>query len=171
MSVERLRSRVNRGLSWLLVGLMGFMVLNVLWQVFTRFVLRDPSSVTEEIARYLLIWLGLLGAACGVGHRVHISIDLLRSRLSGRRRAWIELVIEGLVMAFALGVLVAGGIQLVSMTLYLGQVSAALQIRLGYVYLALPLSGILIAFYSALAFWEVLHSLRTATRQGEGDPA
>lgn len=154
MSVETLRRRVDEGLSWLLILLMAVMVLNVLWQVWTRFVLRDPSSYTEELARYLLIWLGLLGAGYGVAHRAHLSIDLLRSRLPERGRLRLEFLIEVLVLVFAIGVLVVGGIRLVSMTLFLGQVSAALQIKLGYVYLALPLSGGLIAFFSGLSAWE-----------------
>ena len=58
---------LRRGVDWLLGGaicvLMGAMVINVLWQVFTRFVIRDPSSFTEEAARYMMIWVGLLGSA------------------------------------------------------------------------------------------------------------
>ncbi len=154
MRAEALRRNVSGGLSWLLILLMAAMVLNVLWQVWTRFVLRDPSSYTEELARYLLIWLGLLGAGYGVGHRVHLSIDLLRARLPQRGRLRLEFLIEILILLFAVAVLVVGGSRLVSMTLFLGQVSAALQIKLGYVYLALPLSGCLIAFFSGLSAWE-----------------
>jgi TRAP-type C4-dicarboxylate transport system permease small subunit len=55
------------------------MVLNVAWQVLTRFVLQNPSSYTEELARYLLIWLGLLGAGYCVGQRSHLAIDIYRA--------------------------------------------------------------------------------------------
>ncbi len=67
--VVRIRRGVDFALEWLLVALMSLMVVNVLWQVATRFLLNDPSSFTEEIARYLLIWVGLLGSAYAVGKR------------------------------------------------------------------------------------------------------
>jgi TRAP-type C4-dicarboxylate transport system permease small subunit len=54
--------------------------------------------------------------------------------------------------------MVIGGFRLVSITLKLNQISAALQIQLGYVYLVLPLSGLLIMFYAFLSFMEKLHT-------------
>lgn len=146
--MEPLRHVVERVLAVVLVGLMGFAVLNVLWQVFTRFVLQNPSSYTEELARYLLIWAGLLAAAYGVGTRAHLAIDLLPLKLQGRKRHWLEVFIQLTLAAFALFVMVIGGLRLVNMTLILEQTSAALGIKLGYVYLVLPLSGVLILFFS-----------------------
>ncbi|UCG89244.1 MAG: TRAP transporter small permease [Gemmatimonadota bacterium] len=155
---------VDRALGWLLVALMGIAVLNVLWQVFTRFVLADPSSFTDELARYLLIWIGLLGASYAAGKRMHLAIDLLPTRLTGRPRFYLSLVIEACIFVFAFSVLVIGGVRLVALTLTLGQTSAALHVPLGYVYLALPLSGLLMMFYSVGAV--VKH--RVALRESEG---
>lgn len=142
---------VDRAVGWLLVALMGVAVLNVLWQVFTRFVLAHPSGFTDELARYLLIWIGLLGASYGVGRHMHLAIDLLPARLSGRSRLYLNLLIEASVFVFAFAVLVVGGIGLVTLTLTLGQTSAALHVPLGYVYLVLPLSGLLMMFFSVAA--------------------
>ena len=139
---------VDRALGWVLVALMGVSVANVLWQVFTRFVLADPSSFTDELARYLLIWIGLLGASYAAGRQMHLAIDLLPSKLTGRPRLYLGVFTEVCIFLFALFVLVIGGIRLVALTLILGQTSAAIQVPLGYVYLALPLSGLLIMFYS-----------------------
>ncbi|QXD14451.1 TRAP transporter small permease [Rhodocaloribacter litoris] len=146
--MEKLRRLVDRGLAGLLVGVIGLAVLNVLWQVFTRWVLRDPSSYTEELARYLLIWIGLLGAAYAAGQKLHLAIDLLPGRLTGRARHLLELAIGGCVFVFALAVMVVGGSRLVLLTLRFEQTSAALGVPLGYVYLVLPLSGLLIMFYA-----------------------
>ena len=150
----RLKASVDRALGWVLVVLMGAAVLNVLWQVFTRFVLANPSSFTDELARYLLIWVGLLGAAYAGGKRMHLAIDLLPTRLTGRAQHALGVFIEACVFVFALFVMVIGGLQLVSLTLLLGQTSAALQIPLGYVYLVLPLSGLLLMFYAVLFMTE-----------------
>ncbi len=141
-------SRLDKVLGWFLVGVMGVSVINVLWQVFTRFVLSSPSSYTEELARYLLIWIGLVGAAYAVGRRLHLAIDLLPKRLTGRSAKWLAITVELLVAGFALAVLVGGGVRLVQLTLSLGQTSAALGVPVGYVYLALPVSGMLMTWYA-----------------------
>jgi TRAP-type C4-dicarboxylate transport system permease small subunit len=158
---------VDRALGWALVVLMGVAVVNVLWQVFTRFVLAHPSSFTDELARYLLIWIGLLGASYAAGKQMHLAIDLLPTGLTGRPRFYVGLVIEACIFVFALAVLVIGGIRLVALTLTLGQTSAALHVPLGYVYLALPLSGLLMMFYSVAAV--VRH--RIALHQSESGAA
>ena len=147
--IGTLRRRVDRVLEALLALLLGGMVLNVLWQVFARFVLADPSSVTEELARFGLVWLGLLGAAHGFGRRVHLAIDLLPMRLAGRPgAAALRGVIQACVAGFALVVLVGGGGALVHLTWSLGQTSAALGVRLAWVYSVLPLAGAIILFHA-----------------------
>ena len=152
--IARVKAAVDRWLGWVLVVLMGAAVLNVLWQVFTRFILGNPSAFTDELARYLLVWVGLLGAAYAGGKRMHLAIDLLPSRLTGRAHHALGLFIEACVFAFALFVMVVGGLQLVSLTLLLGQTSAALRLPLGLVYLVLPLSGGLLMFYAGLFMTE-----------------
>jgi TRAP-type C4-dicarboxylate transport system permease small subunit len=160
MSADGVRRVVDRALERFLIALMSLMVMNVLWQVATRFLFRNPSSFTEEIARYLLVWVGILGGAYAVGKRIHLAIDLLPSRFRGRRKAMLELFIEICVFFFAAMVLVVGGSGLVWLTLDLGQTSAALQIPLGFIYLVLPLSGLLMMFYSTLHGAEALNRLR-----------
>lgn len=152
--MSRLRAGIDRVLEAALALLMASMVLNVLWQVFTRLVLRAPSSLTEELARFALIWLGLLGASYGFGRRQHLAIELLPEALAARAGAAgraLEIAIQLCVAAFALLVLVVGGSRLVALTLALEQTSAALGVRLGFVYLALPISGAIVVFYALAA--------------------
>lgn len=137
-------------------------VINVVWQVASRYAIGRPSSFTEELARYLLIWIGLLGAAYATGQGAHLSIDLLPRALKGFSRRSVERCIAACVMLFALGVMVAGGSQLVWMTFYLEQKSAAMRLPLGYVYLAIPLSGLFMAFFAAV------HFMRGAPMGGHG---
>ncbi len=61
--MTELKNKIDLILGKALVLIMGLMVVNVLWQVFTRFIIGDPSSFTDELARFLMIWLGVLGAA------------------------------------------------------------------------------------------------------------
>jgi len=143
------RKRVDKFLEWILILLMAANVINVLWQVFTRFILKSPSSFTEELARYLLIWVGLLGAAYASGKKMHLAIDIVLEKLKGTTKKTAELITQVFIFLFALFVMVIGGIRLVTITLTLNQISAALRIKLGYVYLVIPISGILILFYAA----------------------
>jgi len=145
-----LKSKVDKVIEYSLVILMALMVFNVLWQVFTRFIMNDPSSFTDELARYLLIWLGLLGAGYVTGQKMHLAIDYLLNKTKPNVKSKLEYVINISIFLFALFVMVIGGVNLVSLTLYLEQISAALQIQLGYIYIVLPLSGLLIMFYTGV---------------------
>ena len=147
--MEKARRLVDLVLSTILVAIMAALVLDVLWQVFTRFLLNNPSSYTEELARYLMIWVGLLGAGYAAGKKLHLAVDLLPRKLTGNRARALGLVIQMLTLLFALSILVGGGSRLVWTMLYLGQTSAGLQIPLGYVYLVVPLSGLVMTFYTA----------------------
>jgi TRAP-type C4-dicarboxylate transport system permease small subunit len=166
--MNTLRVALDRLLGGIICVLMGAMVINVLWQVFTRFVLKNPSSFTEEMARYMMIWVGLLGSAFATGQKSHLALDLLTSKFSGARKRASELFIHTVVLLFALGVLVAGGGRLVWIQLSLGQKSAALQVKLGYVYLALPLAGAFIVFYSLMALRDAARGETKVAEQSSG---
>lgn len=139
---------VDRVLGAVLVIIMAVMVVNVIWQVFTRYVLGAPSSYTEELARYLLIWVSLLGGAYAAGQRMHLAIDVVTSRLADVSRARADTAIHVAVLLFAFAAMVVGGVRLVYLSFALEQMSAALRLSLGYVYLVVPISGLLIMFYT-----------------------
>jgi len=167
--LKKAKHRVNKTLEGALITLMAVSVLNVLWQVFTRFILKAPSSFTEELARYLLIWVGLLGASYAAGQKMHLAIDVVLNRLKSKTRYLAELYIQVFIFLFALLVMVIGGIRLVTITLILNQISAALQIKLGYVYLVIPISGLLIMFYSFVFFMEKIREFSGETMELQPD--
>ncbi len=143
--------KVNRAVGYVLITMMSAMVLDVTWQVFSRFVLASPSQFTEELAGFLLVWIGLLGAASAFFTRSHLGIDVLTRKLRGTSRRTVEVLVNSLVAAFAILVMVIGGLRLVRLTFTLEQISPDLGLAMGYVYLVLPISGTLIAGY-ALVF-------------------
>ena len=142
-----LRNRIDKVLGVSLIIIMSVMVANVLWQVFTRYVLGTPSSFTDELARYLMIWVGVLGAAYVSGKNMHVAIDVLSSKLNSANKKILSRIVNVIIIAFVLSAMVIGGIRLVYLTYILEQHSPALQIPLALVYLVLPLSGLLIIFY------------------------
>jgi TRAP-type C4-dicarboxylate transport system permease small subunit len=136
---------------WLIIFLMSVMVLAVTWQVITRYLLNAPSSYTSELSTFLLIWISLIGAAYALRLRAHLGIDVLSRRLGGAGKARIRIISYLAVIVFAVLVFVYGGARLVFVTLTLNQVSAAFEVPMGYVYLAVPLSGVLMIYYSIAA--------------------
>jgi TRAP-type C4-dicarboxylate transport system permease small subunit len=157
--LEKAKKRTDRLLELALIILMGANVINVLWQVFTRFVLKNPSSFTEELARFLLIWVGLLGASYAAGKKMHLAIDVVLQTLKNKKKIAAEIIIQVFIFLFSFFVMVVGGLRLVTITLTLNQISAALRIKLGYVYLVLPLSGLLIMFYAIVFIIERFRAL------------
>jgi len=143
-----IRQRIDKIIEVVLVALMSILVIDVLWQVFSRYVLTAPSSFTDELAGFLLIWVGLLGAAYVAGKNEHLAIDLLLQKMKGIKKRRLQTIINMVVGVFALFVMVFGGCWLVYTRFYLGVNSAALALPLGYVYVIVPISGILIIYYS-----------------------
>ncbi len=143
-----MRQKIDRFLGAAVALLMGIMVINVLWQVASRYLLGSPSVFTDELANYLLIWVGLLGAAYASGKKMHLAIDLLPNKLEGAKKKRLSLLITAIVILFAITVMVIGGARLVYLTLLLEQLSPSLQIPLGFIYLVIPVSGLFIIYYS-----------------------
>jgi TRAP-type C4-dicarboxylate transport system permease small subunit len=143
-----LRQNIDKYLEKFLVVIMSILVIDVLWQVISRYVLSSPSSFTDELAGFLLIWVGLFGAAYVAGKKEHLAIDLLLQKSGPARRKFLEIFIAICICVFSLTVLVVGGAWLVYTRFALEVKSAALEIPLGYVYIVLPISGILIIFFT-----------------------
>jgi len=144
----KFREIVDRILEIILIILLTVLVLDVLWQVISRYVLVNPSSFTDELARFLLIWVGILGAAYVTGKKMHLAIDFFVNKLSLKMKTAVFYFINVSVISFALLVMVVGGINLIYILLKLGNISPALSLPIGYVYSAIPLSGIIIIYYS-----------------------
>jgi TRAP-type C4-dicarboxylate transport system permease small subunit len=147
--VATIIAKINYLLERLLMTMMAAIVVTVTWQVVSRFILADPSSITEELARFLLIWIGVLGAAYAYHTRAHLGFDLFVNKLAGRQRLLTKVFIEIMVAVFAACVLIYGGGSLTSLTLELKQSSAALGLQMGYIYSVIPLSGVLVLLYCA----------------------
>ncbi|VVM35030.1 TRAP-type transport system2C small permease component2C predicted N-acetylneuraminate transporter, partial [Terribacillus sp. AE2B 122] len=144
--VEKVRYWMDRCILLVTCTLTVFLVAGAIWQVFTRFVLQNPSVFTEEVLRFSFIWVGLLGASYAFGVKEHIALTFLMSKWKhAKDKKAAEIIIEVTVLVFMVMVFIVGGTQLMlaSMT----QTSPVLGLPMGYVYAALPLSGLLSVYY------------------------
>ena len=143
----QLRKTIDKILAHFLVIIMAVMVVNVLWQVASRFIIGTPSSFTDELARYLMIWIGILGAAYVSGRNMHVAIDVLPRRFNVPIQQGLILMVRLLIILFCMVAMGIGGSRLVYITYALGQNSPALQVPLAVVYAVIPISGMLIIYF------------------------
>ena len=127
-----------------LIGLVAMLVLDVLWQVASRYLLRNPSSWGGRLGTPSIIRVTMLGASVAFIRNDHLGIDYFVGKWSTRNQLISGILVQVLVGLFATLVLILGGLKLVALTLLTEQVSPALGVRIGHVYLALPISGVVI---------------------------
>ncbi len=159
---QRTHRALVAGLEWVLVAGFGGLTLDVLWGVFSRYVLGEQSPWTEELAIYLLVWVSLLGAALTYSEKGHLGVDYFVGKMDPDAQRVAAIVVEVTVLIFACFALVYGGWVLVSQTLATGQVSPGLGIRMGYVYFAVPLCGAFFALFAAEHLWQLLRGQTVA---------
>jgi len=147
--LRKARNGLKRGLEYTVMLVMALLVLDVLWGVISRFVIGEQARFTEEVATYLLIWVSLLGASVAFETGEHLGVDYFVGLLHPDARRLVGVLISLIVAFFAGAVMVYGGYILVSRTLASNQLSPAMEIPVGYVYLAVPISGLFILLFCA----------------------
>ena len=153
-----MRKIIDKIIEVMCTAIMGYMVLAVCWQVITRFVLKKPSTVTEEILRYLLVWTTMVGGAYAYGRRKHLSINMLAKKLPARAQKLLDIFVQAIVIAFCVVVMIIGDLRLVETTF--NQISSALHLPMPYVYASILVGGVLIIFYAIIFILEDIKAMR-----------
>lgn len=153
-----MRKIIDKIIEVMCTAIMGYMVLAVCWQVITRFVLKNPSTVTEEILRYLLVWTTMVGGAYAYGRRKHLSINMLAKKLPPRAQKLLDIFVQAVVIAFCVVVMIVGDLRLVETTF--DQISSALRLPMPYVYASILVGGVLIIFYAIIFILEDIKAMR-----------
>ena len=154
--MNKLRNSLNKVIEVICMTLLAFMVVLGTWQIITRYVLNNPSTVSEDLLIYSFVWMALLGSAYVFGKKDHMTMVFFRQKIEGKSpkvKMGLNIMTELVVMIFSALVLVLGGVQ-ISM-LAMGQISPALGIPMGYIYLALPLSGVITIIYNILNLFDL----------------
>ena len=138
-----------------LICAMSDSLLTFMLQVLSPFILKEPSSVTEELSRFNMIWVEILGSAYAYRKKSHLGFNLIVDRQTKATRRMLLTIVEVLVITFSALALIVGGKELVIITLELDQISASLGIRMGFIYTVLPISGALFVFYSLINIYNL----------------
>ena len=165
-TILRCKKLLIQFLNITLMIMMASLTLDVLWGVISRFggswivslsqtfnwkpwsfLPTGQSDWTEELARFLLIWVSLLGGALAYGAKAHLGVDYFMKKLDQKSQNLAEIVVHIIVLLFSVIVFFYGGINYCIDRFMAGQTSSALKLDIGYVYLALPVSGVFFVLF------------------------
>ncbi|MCC8097826.1 MAG: TRAP transporter small permease [Eubacterium sp.] len=146
--MDNLRNVLNKIINFLAAVSFAAMVILTCWQVFTRYILQNPSSWSEELVGYLFAWMSLLGACVVTGERGHMNIPVLVEKMGETARKGFLILAEVIAFLFAEAILVYGGLQIT--VLAMGQLTSSLGVAIGVFYVIMPVCGIINMIYTVL---------------------
>ncbi len=163
--LTKVKNVMNAVLLWTTGALLITMTLFVLYQIFTRYVLNSPAGFTEELVRYFLIWTSFIGAAYAFLNRHHMALTFVQDKFSPERKRILMIAVDGLILVFALLVMVIGGFYLASTATE--NYSALLGIPRSVVYIVAPLAGIAIVLAQLLNIWQDVTGIELTTEEAD----
>ncbi|HRR33777.1 MAG TPA: TRAP transporter small permease [Kiritimatiellia bacterium] len=146
-ALQNTRHGLVRALEVLIIAMVALLTLTVLWGVFTRFVMGRQAEYTDELARLLLVWVSMIGAALAFGEKAHLGVDFFVNHLHPEARKTLSVAVQVIIVALAFTVFIAGGWSLAMAQM--GQELPTLRpLTRGMVYLSLPVAGGFIALFA-----------------------
>jgi len=142
---QKLSEVSEKAVYYTLIVMMAFMTITIIIQVFLRYIFSYSLSWSEEVARYLMIWVAFLGGSLALKKGLHIGVELLVTRLHQGLKRWVLLFSQLLIFLF-LVYLTIGGIKLAWAVR--DQSSPALLFSMSLAYLSAPVGGLFMAIQS-----------------------
>lgn len=167
-TLRQIRIGICRCLEWVLILAVFILVMDVLWGVVTRcsgtlvskleakdmavwgFLPRGQDKFSEEIARFLLVWISLLGGAVAFGEKAHLGVDYFVEKFDRAPKRFATLFGHAIVLFFAISVFIIGGlsISLNNMEQMAPALGPQIGLMMGHVYMALPIAGFFIILFT-----------------------
>lgn len=145
--------KVEKVLDTVMRFLMALAMLTLLvfgtWQIFTRWVLGNPSTFTDELLRYVLIISGFIGSAYCFYRDEHLALTLITDKAKGPFKIVLDVFIEACILFFVIYVFIFGGFKLANTAT---NVSSVMHIPMKTLYMIEPICGILIVLARILKY-------------------
>jgi len=155
--MNRLKRACDNLLERVAMAMFLLLVCVTLFQVLSRYIFPVPISFTEEVGRFLFIWVSFLGAAIVMNRDEHIRLDLFHGKVSRRAAEVLSIVIYALIAGFSIGILATSPALL---RVASRQTAAVSRLSMGVVYGVLPLSALLTAIYALVHLITAIKGLR-----------
>jgi len=166
--LSRIAAAQARLCAWGLVGLGVAMTVVILVQIFFRFIVYKPVPWSEEAARYLMVWMGMVGSSLALRKGRHIGVTVLLEALPPGPAAGIRFLVNITMMAF-LGIIAAEGFRLAVFNA--PQLSAAMEISMSIPYFAIPVGAGMMIVDLAADLLDGLFPTRAGVRFSRGQEA
>lgn len=153
--MHKVRAGIMRILGIVIICLFAMMTVIGTYQIVTRYFFNRPSTVSEELLTYSFTWMALLASAYVFGKRDHMRMGFLADKITGPARKCLEIAIDLLTFAFAGVVMVYGGVSITKLTMI--QTTASLRVPMGYIYVIVPVTGLLIMLFSLMNAADMMH--------------
>ncbi len=147
--MRKVQKLIDLVMRFILAVAMAALLIFGTWQIFTRFILNNPSTFTDEALRYILIWAGLLGSAYCFCTDEHLSLTLVTDRVHGVPALILTIFIEAMTIFFVCYVFIYGGWKL---TMNATNISSVMHIPFRILYSVLPISGVFIILARILKY-------------------
>ena len=142
--MNKVSHTVNRIVRFILVIMLSVMIIVVLFGVLNRFLLKLPFSWTEEVSRFLMIWICMLGSTIAVKNGSHVAVSYFVSKFREDSRQKIAFINHLLIIAFLIIPSLYGIKLCISQV---GQLSPALRISMFYPFISVPLGCIIMILH------------------------
>ncbi|MFC5590076.1 TRAP transporter small permease [Sporosarcina soli] len=162
--MKRFKKTLDKVLSDVCVGLLAFMTLITIYQITMRYVFNSPSTISEDILSYSFVWVSLLGTALVFGQKDHMRLSFFSDKVKGRGQIALSIFSELLILTIAISVFLVGGKAVMGVGAL--QISPTLYISMDWIYIILPISGILILIYSLI---NIIQSIQEFNESGKGE--
>lgn len=158
--MTEMRNFLNKIILGICVILFMFMTCVGTYQILVRYIFKSPSTISEELISYSFAWMSMFAASYIFGKRDHMRMVFFIERFNKDIQIKIGILTEIVVLLFAIGVLISGGAYIT--TLSITQTTPALGISMGYIYMVLPVCGIITAIYSILNIFDLMKKSKEA---------
>lgn len=162
-TLERCASALTKSLGICLVVLLVIMTVTMTMQVFFRFVLNTGLTWSDELSRYCMIYVTLLGMAMIVGDNEHIAIEVLDMFVSPAVLKWIRVLRVLFSLAFFVIVILSS---FKSMAIAATNVSTSMGIPMTWIYGIFPVGFSLAILYGIVVFLKILTPSKSAENEG-----
>lgn len=153
---------LDNAMRFLMAIAMLSLVVGGFWQIFTRWILKNPSTFTEEFMRYMLIWASMIGSAYCFYKDKHLTLDLFKKKAKGTAGVVLNVLIETAILFFIIYVFVyGGGRQAMNATNY----SSVMRIPFSFLYMVLPLSGCFIVLARVLKYFQMYQEAKLEKKE------
>jgi TRAP-type C4-dicarboxylate transport system permease small subunit len=160
--LEAVRDAINGVVRWLIIVLMVVMTVTVSLQIIFRYIFNIPLDWSEEVARFSFVWVSFFGASALMRVREHINVTVFLDRFPSRAQAY-AVVFANLCGLVCIYFFLVGGIALTYHEWR--QLAPATEIRMGWVYLVIPITSTLMAIWMVIQTIDSLLRLRGTGRQ------